>query len=100
MAAMTVHEIVAGGEAVCHAEPGAECRTGCPAGECEEWGGDECSHGPLVDMCKCFAAEWLTAATLDGTCFADDGSVPEDFVGPIEIVWTGDSYVWEPSRED
>lgn len=93
---MSTHEIV-NGEVSCRAEPGAPCRLGCPARACEEWS-DHCSHGALVDAGYCYAAEWINAAGVDDSCWVDDGTVPEDFAGPVDVEWTGDSYIWSPAE--
>ena len=99
------HEIVEdglGGNAVCHAEPGADCRMGCPDGVCEEWFASGCQCGPLADHGSCWAVEWLNALGLTDTRMDDEEGISldtygqETYRGPIDVEWS-DGYLWAPA---
>ena len=83
------------GEVVCEAPPGSVCRMGCPDRTCEEWSGDSCDHGTLVDQ-YCHAAEWVNAVGLTETSPGDGVmAAPEAYEGPVEIEYD-DGYHWCP----
>ncbi len=73
------------GHVSCTAEPGAQCRLGCPAG-CESW---PCDHG-LVDTGSCNVVTWLEA---EGVIDCYDGGPTTVRSGPI-TTWWDEAYMW------